>query len=108
MKRIFALLLISCPLAAAAAEWRYDGWMPVPQAGQAAAEATGVTVMPAATLGGNVPANSMTMPVVRKSFGEPEKVLDGVGEPPITRWQYPEYVVYFENDQVITAVAGHW
>lgn len=97
-----------CPLAATAAEWRYDGWMPVPRAGQSGPEEPGVAVMPAAELGGNVPANSMTMSVVRDSFGEPEQILNGVGVPPITRWQYPEYVVYFENDQVITAVAGRW
>jgi len=47
------------------------------------------------------------MDKVRASFGEPDKIVSAVGDPPITRWQYPEYVVYFEYDRVITSVGGH-
>jgi hypothetical protein len=54
----------------------------------------------------DAPVNNMSMSVVRESYGEPERVLPPVGEPPITRWQYPEYVVYFEREQVIISVAG--
>jgi len=50
------------------------------------------------------PRHGMTMERVRERFGEPEKVLGPVGEPPITRWVYPEYTVYFENDLVLHTV----
>ena len=50
------------------------------------------------------PRHGMTMDQVRERFGEPEKVLGPVGEPPITRWVYPEYTVYFENDLVLHTV----
>ena len=50
------------------------------------------------------PRHGMTMERVRGRFGEPEKVLGPVGEPPITRWVYPEYTVYFENDLVLHTV----
>lgn len=99
--------LLLCPLTALAAEWQYDGQgsggngLPAGETGTPA----GVSPTPARDLR-NAPVNAMTMPVVRETFGDPERILDGVGEPPIARWQYPEYVVYFENELVIIAVAG--
>jgi hypothetical protein len=30
-----------------------------------------------------------------------------VEQPPITRWDYPAFSVYFEHDRVIHAVARH-
>lgn len=108
MRTIFAILLLF-PLAAAAAQWRYNGDIAMSDASSAGGSAptmvamTGtVSAMPA-----NTPTNSMTMNKVRASFGEPDKIAPAVGDPPITRWQYPEYVVYFEYDRVITSVGGH-
>lgn len=113
MNRILALLLLSCPLAAAAAEWSYDG-QPPPDGSDGGAmtvetKASGgsmmVSVGPAPV---DAPRGSMTMEEVRAAKGDPDSILEPVGDPPITRWQYPGYVVYFEHDRVITSVAGNW
>lgn len=108
MRRIFAIFLLF-PLAAAATQWRYNGEIAMSDtssrggsAPTTVAMAGTVSAMPA-----NAPTNSMTMDKVRASFGEPDKIAPAVGDPPITRWQYPEYVVYFEYDRVITSVGGH-
>ena len=42
---------------------------------------------------------------VEKAYGQPAERHDAVGQPPITRWDYPTFSVYFENDRVIHAVA---
>lgn len=107
MKRLLPLLLLALPLAAPAAEWHYDGEMTASTARDTAETPTGGTVTGTASLGRDVPINNMTMSGVRNNFGEPERILDAVGEPPITRWQYPGYIVYFEHDLVITTVGGH-
>lgn len=101
MNKIIALLLL-CPLAAFAAEWNYDG-QEAP-AGDATSEAAssdaGLSMSaPPASLPAQAPTNNMIMSKVREATGEPEIVMAAVGEPPITRWQYPGYVVYFEHDR---------
>ena len=53
------------------------------------------------------PKSGMTMANVEKTFGSPAERHDSVGRPPITRWDYPGFSVYFENDRVIHAVAKH-
>ena len=103
--RLPVILLLFCPVAVSAAEWRYEGQMSASPAETAASEPAG-GMSPLESLEGDVPVNNMTMSVVRSEFGDPERALDAVGEPPITRWQYAEYVVYFEHDQVIISVAG--
>jgi hypothetical protein len=50
------------------------------------------------------PARGMTMERVRTSFGEPATAHPWVGDPPITRWDYPEYSVFFEYQHVLTSV----
>ncbi len=52
----------------------------------------------------NTPAHGATMTQVRTQFGEPAQSLSAVGEPPITRWVYDGFTVYFEHDKVIHAV----
>ena len=42
---------------------------------------------------------------VLEQYGEPDLKTDPVGEPPISRWDYPEFRVYFERAMVITSVA---
>ena len=54
-----------------------------------------------------MPPRGMTMKKVRMWFGEPVKEYPAVGKPPITRWEYPDYIVYFEYDRVIEAVRKH-
>jgi len=51
-----------------------------------------------------MPVRGMTMKQVEKRFGIPKKKLPAVGDPPITRWVYKDYTVYFEYKYVIHAV----
>jgi len=57
---------------------------------------------PAAS-GGN-PNRGSTMAAVQGRFGEPTQRHATIGNPPITRWDYPQFSVYFENDRVLHAV----
>ncbi len=50
------------------------------------------------------PGSGADMTTVAAQYGEPESKKDAVGEPPITRWVYPNYTVYFEHDRVIDVV----
>lgn len=50
------------------------------------------------------PVRGMTMDDVSNKYGEPSKILPAVGNPPITRWVYPEFIVTFERNYVIFAV----
>ena len=52
----------------------------------------------------DLPGNYMSMTTVSSVFGEPDNQAPAVGQPPITRWYYPRYTVYFEHDRVITSV----
>lgn len=75
-----------------------------------AGAATGIGFIAAADTGdsqaGEVvkPPRMMHMDKVRERFGEPQRTRPPVGEPPITRWDYPRFVVYFEHQRVIHAV----
>ena len=50
------------------------------------------------------PVRGMTMERVESTFGQPVSKRAAVGDPPITRWEYTGFVVYFEYDHVIHAV----
>lgn len=50
------------------------------------------------------PRSGMSMNQVQSQFGAPGQQVASVGEPPITRWVYDHYTVYFENDHVIHSV----
>ena len=50
------------------------------------------------------PKRGSTMTDVEKQFGAPATRHATVGEPPITRWDYPNFAVVFERDRVIDAV----
>jgi hypothetical protein len=52
------------------------------------------------------PSNGRTMDQVKARFGEPVKVYPAVGKPPITRWNYPQFSVYFEHNLVIHSVVN--
>jgi hypothetical protein len=45
------------------------------------------------------------MTEVEKHFGAPAEKHPTVGQPPITRWDYAGFSVFFEHDRVIHAVA---
>jgi len=50
------------------------------------------------------PKRGSTMGEVEKHFGAPVEKHATVGQPPITRWDYTGFSVFFEHDRVIHAV----
>ena len=50
------------------------------------------------------PRKGTDMASVRQQFGEPLSEGSAVGDPPITRWEYSGFSVYFEYDAVLHAV----
>ncbi|MBV6416187.1 MAG: hypothetical protein CMLOHMNK_00718 [Steroidobacteraceae bacterium] len=50
------------------------------------------------------PSRGATMASVEQRFGAPASKHAAVGQPPITRWDYAQFSVFFENDRVIHAV----
>ena len=50
------------------------------------------------------PTRGMTQASVQSKFGAPESRRAAVGEPPISRWDYQGFVVFFEYDRVIHSV----
>ncbi len=113
MAAALGILGISGP-AAAASEWRYT----VSATSSAAAnrlvaaeppstEQMQTAASPSTDLEpytGSVPTNYMSMTTVTAQFGDPDRQAPAVGQPPITRWYYPRYTVYFEHDRVIISV----
>jgi len=58
----------------------------------------------------HLPPGGMSMAQVEKRYGPPERKLPVRGggsrwQPPIHRWVYPGYIVYFEHKLVIHSVA---
>lgn len=50
------------------------------------------------------PTQGMSMSQVEQKFGAPETKVPAVGDPPISRWVYPEFEVFFEFDKVLHSV----
>ena len=50
------------------------------------------------------PTQGLSMTLVEKKFGEPEQKIAAIGQPPITRWIYKDFAVFFENNLVIHSV----
>lgn len=62
-----------------------------------------------AAQGMTLPTRGQLMSQVEATFGTPSAKQAAVGggsahTPPITRWNYPTFTVYFENDHVVSAV----
>lgn len=53
-----------------------------------------------------LPGRGMSMTQVEDRFGTPQQKLPEVGDPPIIRWIYPDFTVYFEYQYVIDAVSN--
>lgn len=53
------------------------------------------------------PVTGTTKERVISEFGEPLKQNEARGTPPISSWEYEDFVVYFENDHVIHSVLKH-
>ena len=78
-------------------------WLALGAAAPALAETLSTpTGTPGATA--DHPNRGSTMATVQGRFGEPTQRHATVGNPPITRWDYPQFSVYFENDRVLHSV----
>ncbi|HDY84600.1 hypothetical protein LCGC14_1372750 [marine sediment metagenome] len=53
------------------------------------------------------PVRGMSMDLVTQKFGQPEQKTSAVGQPPISRWIYQDFVVFFESNIVIDSVVPH-
>lgn len=52
----------------------------------------------------DLPVRGMNMQQVEARFGTPLEKIAAVGKPPISRWVYPDYTVYFEHQYVLHVV----
>jgi len=52
----------------------------------------------------SMPEPGTTMKHVRARLGDPDRIIPPVGDPPITRWVFGQFTVYFENNRVIHSV----
>ncbi len=52
------------------------------------------------------PTRGMSMAAVEQRYGTPANRRAAVGEPPITRWEYAGFTVYFEHQFVIHSVVN--
>jgi len=50
------------------------------------------------------PARGSSMANVEARFGRPSARSNAVGQPPITRWDYPDFAVFFEYQHVVHSV----
>ena len=57
-----------------------------------------------AQAGEQMPQRGMTMLQVKSAYGEPARRRAPIGDPPITRWEYDGFIVYFEHKHVIHSV----
>lgn len=64
-----------------------------------------VTDVPAQPQSRAMPSRGMTMENVETAYGMPGSRRPPVGDPPITRWEYSDFIVYFEYKRVIHSVA---
>jgi hypothetical protein len=53
------------------------------------------------------PRNGLSMSQIRTQFGSPKAELPAVGEPPISRWEYNGFSVFFEYDLALHSVVHH-
>lgn len=51
-----------------------------------------------------VPQHGQSKEQVTADFGQPDQPHDPIGDPPISRWVYSEFTVYFEQQWVLRAV----
>jgi hypothetical protein len=50
------------------------------------------------------PTRGMSRESVQATYGSPQSTVAAVGEPPIARWEYADFVVFFEHNLVIHSV----
>lgn len=91
-------------LAAAALAAGLAGAAPVQALAETIAVDGGIAVKDPAIA---TPVAGMTMEEVTAKFGAPAQKLPAVGKPPISRWTYPGFIVYFEYTHVIHSVVAN-
>ncbi|MGN8157156.1 hypothetical protein ACS8YF_00605 [Salinisphaera sp. SWV1] len=85
-----------------------DGTTNTTQSGRAQPRRPVAPRASAAPAYGDLPHRGQTMAAVRARFGPPRSRRGPVGRPPITRWNYHRYHVYFEDNRVIhTVIPNH-
>ncbi len=52
----------------------------------------------------DLPTNGQSKTDIETDFGPPTQKHPAVGEPPISRWEYADFSVYFEYDLVLFSV----
>jgi len=52
----------------------------------------------------DLPENGQSKANIESKFGTPAQKHQAVGDPPISRWDYGDYSVYFEFDLVLFSV----
>lgn len=52
----------------------------------------------------DMPTKGMSKERVKSLFGEPIEEFPAKGQPPISRWKYQEFTVYFDSNAVIHCV----
>lgn len=52
----------------------------------------------------DMPTKGMSKERVKSLFGEPLEDIPAKGQPPISRWKYQEFTVYFDSNTVIHCV----
>lgn len=92
MKQLLPLALTAALLAAAPA---HADTLTIPLGQQAAAQQQ------------SLPQRGSSTSQVQRQHGDPVTRHATVGQPPITRWDYAGFSVYFEYDHVIQAVRHH-
>lgn len=55
----------------------------------------------------SLPSRGQRQGAVLERFGLPDQEHPAVGQPPITRWDYRDFSVYFESGVVINSVVHH-
>ena len=50
------------------------------------------------------PTRGMSQESVQANFGAPQSTVAAIGDPPISRWEYADFVVFFEHNLVIHSV----
>lgn len=93
MKKLTSLSLAVTLLCGAA--WSQADTLSVPIGQQAGASAS------------QLPSNGTSSAQVAQRHGQPTTRHPAVGQPPISRWDYPGFSVYFEHDKVIHSVRQH-
>ncbi len=90
--KILKLAILSLPLAFS------------PIASELHAESLAMPVSTQGEVSQQTPRNGQNKAKVESTFGQPLQRVAAVGEPPISKWVYSDFTVYFEHDIVLHAV----